>query len=317
VSYDLDLYPRKKKRPLRREAFLAYFEGERFHHDGDTVNYSNDDTGVYFHFTWYGGGTDVDAPNRQTDAYRRQPYIHFNMNYFRPHTFGLEAARVLPRVVEHFDLVVSDPQSEGMGQGDFSEEGFLRGWNAGNRFAAQAVGAMRQAGETALGGTLTLPAALNRAYWDWNYRRQQICDDLCDLELIGVYVPPIWFCREDGQVRSFALFPNLVPTAVPRVDYVFALRNELGKPYAKRSKDTPAWVRWEELVAAAPGFEVRGAERGDQTHPHLILFSEDYHSMETPPKSLANWVIGLPGWPGKPDQVRPDEILDAELLASL
>ena len=41
---------------------------------------------------------------------------------------------------------------------------------------------MRSQGETTLGGTLSLPAALNRAYWSWNYHRQDICEELCRQE---------------------------------------------------------------------------------------------------------------------------------------
>src|SRR5262249_26949365 len=125
-----------------------------------------------------------------------------------------------------------------------------------------------------------------------------------------------WFCREGDQVRSFALYPDLVPTAVPRVDYVYIMRDQLASPYKERSKETPGWVRWDELVAVAPGFEVRNQAPGNDHLPFLILFSEEYDCMEHPPKSLARWVIGLPDWPGKPEVISPDEILDTELLAS-
>jgi hypothetical protein len=311
MSFDLSLYAREGGPPLERSAFFAYFtEDKLYAPDGDSVRYSNRDTGVYFRLTWYDG--DGEAPGVKEGEQGARPHIHFNMNFFRPHTFGLEAVRVLERLVRRFDLTVYDPQSDGMGEGDFSEEGFLRSWNSGNRFAASAMGQLRV-------GTpnLTLPAALNEAYWQWNYCRTMIGDDFASLDLIDVYVPPIWFCRENGQAKSFTLFPDLVPTAVPKVDYVLILRNELAAPYAEHSNDTPAWVRWEELVAAAPGFEVRAAEPEDEDHPHLILYHvDDYPNKDKVPESLARWVIGLPDWPGRPDQVTPDDILDAELLAS-
>ncbi len=318
MSYDLYLYPRAGKPPLEREAFFGWFEGELYRHEDDTVNYFNEDTGIYFHFTWYAGSDEVEEPNSKDEGWQTNPHVHFNMNYFRPHTFGLEAARVLPALVEHFDLVVSDPQNEGMGQGEFSEEGFLRGWNAGNRFAARAFSQLQGRGEQILGGSLRLPAALNRAYWDWNYNRREIGEDFASLDLIDVYVPPIWFCREDGQAKAFTLFPNLVPTAVPKVDYVLMLRDELSSPYKKRSKKTPAWVRWEDLAAAADGFELRANEPDDEDHPHLILYDEDggYVNKDTAPKKLAQWVIEAPGLAGKLERLAPGDILDAELLAS-
>lgn len=310
MSYDLYLHSRPDNPPLSREEFFEHLTGDHFEHTGDTVNYSNKDTGVYFHFDWSAGGP---ADANKDDQSASPPHLYFNINFFRPHTFGLEAAEVLPGLVEALDLIVSDPQSEGMGEGEFSVEGFLRGWNAGNRFAARAMRSVQARGETVIGGHLSLPAAVNRAYWSWNYNKASLCDELGDIELIGVYVPPIWFCREGDQVKSFALWPNLVPTAVPKVDYVLVLRNELAGRYAEHSNETPGWLAWEGLVAATSEFPVR-TDRTDPEHPYLILFSEEYDCMEHPPERLAEWVIGLPDWPGKPESVAPDQILDTELL---
>jgi hypothetical protein len=306
MSYDLYLYPREGV-VLDRQAFFDYFaDNDRFEQNEDDVHYSNQDTGVYFHFTYAEGGPDEDEPNRVLRS-----HIYFNMNFFRPHTFGLEAEPVLTALVQHFDLTVEDPQSEGMGEGEYDREGFLRGWNAGNRFAARAFGEIGT-GQDAL----TLPAEVNRKYWYWNYSRADLLDELSDEE-IDVYVPPIWYCREQGQIRTFSLFPNLVPTAVPRVDHVFILRNELPSPHKKKRKETPAWVTWDELRNATTDIgSVREAEKIDNYFlDYLILFNDDYQTPETAPRELARWVIGLPPWPGKPDSVSPDQILDAELLA--
>jgi hypothetical protein len=326
MSFDLTLFPRAGRPPLERQDFLAYFNNEKLHqHDGDTVNYSNEDTGVYFHLTWQGGGSNTDEAKDDTGATApSEPTLYFNMNYFRPHTFGLEAVRVLAGLVQRFDLVVDDPQADGMGQGDFTPEGFLRSWNSGNRFAVSAIRQMRAQGETPLTGNLTLPTALNAACWRWNYFRETVVEDLRDLDDIDVYVPPIWFCDEGGQARTFALYPNLVPTAVPQVDYVLLLRNELEGPFADQSNDTPAWVRWEDFVAAFSRYRVRclepepGEEPDAESHPHVILYDAgEYPNNENVPEGLANWVINQPDWPGRPDRVAPDDILDAELLASV
>jgi hypothetical protein len=320
MSFDLTLFPRAGQPPLDRAAFLNSFDDENLHEQNDnTVNYDNRDTGVYFRFTWYAGAAEAD---KHEGTAREQPYVHFNMNYNRPHTFGLEAVRVLEQVIANFDLVVSDPQRDGMGEGEFTPAGFLRSWNSGNRFAFSALRQLRAQGEMSLQANLSLPMALNAAYWRWNYFRKELCDDLCDLELIGVYVPPVWFCREGDQVKSFALYPNLVPSALPRVDYVMLLRNELSEPFAAHSNETPAWVRWEDLLPVVSRFELRcqepeaGEEPSIEAHPHLVLFDEDdYDSAQHVPEDLARWVIAQPNWPDKPVRVRPDEILDAELLA--
>ena len=66
--------------------------------------------------------------------------------------------------VHAFDLVVDDPQMAGMGRGEFSADGFLAGWNAGNRFAHGAI--VAQHGDTAtfhsLPEALPYPARLGR-----------------------------------------------------------------------------------------------------------------------------------------------------------
>lgn len=303
MSYDLYLYPREGHN-LPRQAVFDYFTGDRYTHD-DEIHYANNDTGVYFHLSYNEGGPDADEPNRV-----ERNHVAFNMNYFRPHTFGLEAERVLTPFVRQFDLVVEDGQADGMGNGEYSSEGFLRGWNQGNSFAAHVMRTM--------GGhdrVLSLPADVNRKLWEWNYVRQVYCNDLFEDEGVDVYVACIWYCREDDQVRTFCLYPNFVPTAVPKVDYVMILRNELVGANKKKSKDTPAWVSWDDLRKAAKGFPVRRT-RSTKVLPYLLLHSEEYGNQKGCPKDLAKWIIDLPDWSAKPLQVRPDQVLDTELLAA-
>src|SRR5262249_20660021 len=150
------------------------------------------ETGVYFHFTYSEpGGEDDENPNTDTSAHQGRPYIFFNINFFRPSVFGLEAERVLTRVVEHFNLTVNDPQGDGMGQGEYTPEGFLRGWNAGNRFAISAMRQIQDRGENIIGGNLTLPAAVLRTLWEWSIDRNSLNEDLMDFEEIDVFVPRI------------------------------------------------------------------------------------------------------------------------------
>ena len=46
----------------------------------------------------------------------------------------------------------------------------------------------------------------------------------------------------------------------------------------------------------------------------MLLYGAGYENKDTAPRALAEWVAGLPDWPGKPEQISPDQILDAELL---
>src|SRR5262249_40649302 len=100
--------------------------------------------------------------------------------------------------------------------------------------------------------------------------------------------------------------------AVPKVDRVFIMRTELPEPHDGDSKETPGWVTWDELRAAAAAFEVREEEA---SLPFLLLYNEDYQNQETAPEDLARWVAELPAWPAKPEFVAMDQVLDAELVS--
>src|SRR5262249_3477140 len=155
---------------------------------------------------------------------------------------------------QEFDLIVDDPQTEGMGQGGYSPEGFLRGWNAGNRFAHHAMQALKQRGEQVLGSQLTLPAAVNETHWNWNFNRKTFGEELWDRE-VDVFVPRIMFIRLEGRLQSVCVFPDLVPTAVPRVDHVIISRDQLPENFGGPRQIRPALATWEALLAAAPSFE--------------------------------------------------------------
>src|SRR5262245_38716160 len=69
MSFDLTLAPRPGKPPLERQAFLNHFTNKKLHHhDGDTVNYHNEDTGVYFHLTWHSSASTSEEVEENTSA---------------------------------------------------------------------------------------------------------------------------------------------------------------------------------------------------------------------------------------------------------
>src|SRR5262245_23861381 len=119
MSHDLRLFPALDRPPLERDAFLAACEGDHFTTEDDQASYSNEETGVYFSLTWYpGGDEDEDEegeerdPNRTSHAMRSRPHVHFNMNYCRPHFFGLEADVELSGLARRLSLRVHDDQGD-------------------------------------------------------------------------------------------------------------------------------------------------------------------------------------------------------------
>src|SRR5262249_15239827 len=147
----------------------AQFEGHFLFRPNYQVNsghafYENEDTGVYFSFDL----TEDDSEDSTSS------HASFNLNYYRPHFFGLEAAPAVAAFVERCRLHVEDPQVNGMGTGPFTSEGFLKGWNAGNLFGYQAL---QDSGRIPPAYTT---AGLEQA-WKWNVHRTKLQNQFDEL----------------------------------------------------------------------------------------------------------------------------------------
>jgi hypothetical protein len=170
---------------------------------GTRCGYEDATTGVYWNFSF------DDAANT----------FAFNMNYYRPHTFGLEAETVLTALVGRFALHVHDPQSSGMGDGPYTPAGFLRGWNAGNEFAHRAI-----AQSEGFARPYTRFAETNEAVWRWNFAKAGIADDWMDDEDdLQPFFPTAMTLLEDGKptVKTCVIWGFDIDIAIPRfVDLV-------------------------------------------------------------------------------------------------
>ena len=47
-----------------------------------------------------------------------------NLNYYRPHIFGMEAEPEVSGFVATFEPIIMDPQIGGMADGEYSRDGF-------------------------------------------------------------------------------------------------------------------------------------------------------------------------------------------------
>src|SRR5262249_13135627 len=140
----------------------------------------------------------------------------FNINYLRPHVFGLEAEIELSALVARFAPRIRDPQRDGMGDGPYTPEGFLRGWNAGNRFGCEAM---------AFGAGLQrpgLPAATLERVWRWNYAKDAYQERLATIELVPCFVPTVDIVRsvEPSELFTVVIWGDAMPLALPEVDAI-------------------------------------------------------------------------------------------------
>jgi hypothetical protein len=271
MSYDL-YFEADSGKKIDKKSFAAYFKARRRYKvaKGQAV-YENEDTGVYFIF---------DEP---TDG-----AVAFTLNYFRPHTFGLEAAIELEKFNEAFGLMVVDPQGEGEDEGPFSTERFLEGWNYGNRLAYK--GMLKEQSPVH-----TWPAKRIREVWEWNYNRH------AEQELAGesLFVPAIFVAEVGGQAVSVAVWPSDNTILLPEVDMVLV-------PCDQKSQTgtEAALERWEDVHAVVKAYQ--------EKKPGLARYRLDFEE-EWPPE-IAAFLGKKREDVGQLVGIGMDEVLDEEIV---
>lgn len=289
MSYDLYFF-RRDGSMIPKSGFDAYFSGrQHYGQNGDPGFYGNDDTGVYFSFAY------ADDRDEEDDPDWRPAAATFNINYVRPHIFALEAEPELAAFARHFDLTVDDPQISGMGKGEYSGEGFLTGWNAGNDFAHRAFAG--QAGASF--APYVLPAERIEACWRWNHERHRLQQRFGE----AVFVPRIMFLAHAGKPLSVCVWPDGIPIALPLVDAIIVDRDALApRRFFGRSKDR-CLAMWAEVV---PVLEQVPAAGNDYSYCLLCY--------EAPPPAVVAFVRSLRPLSEQPTLIAVDKILDAELV---
>lgn len=285
MSYDLFFKPRAGS--FESSRFNEYFS-QRTHYkvDGTQAWYENEDTGVYFVFE-----LQEEAEHEEGEYFP----VALNVNYFRPSPFGMEAEPEVKAFVDTFDMTVSDPQTHGMGDGEYSSELFLSGWNHGNEFGYAAI--LRDPANR--DNLISLPTADLTSAWSWNFARHALQDVLGESK----FVPRVMYMLIDGQPATAAVWPDGIPIAVPRVDYFLVPREELApRRFLRRAKDQ-ALVSQEQVL---PIFRRFSTTRPDET---LVL------NYVNAPREIRTFVEGLPRNGREITGVAADKVLNRELVA--
>jgi hypothetical protein len=282
MSYDLFFtFPQ----PTQRSVVEKYFARRPHYQLNGSAVYQNRDTRVYFAFEFRPSDDD---PTLLVGA-------ALNLNYFRPHIFGLEAEPEVRAFVEYFQPAIEDPQMQGMGQGPYTAEGFLSGWNCGNAFAYEAITTQNK------GPFLSYPELKLEAAWRWNQTKAVLQQKLGEM----LFVPTIMFANIDGELQSVLVWADGIPTLMPPTDSVIVVRDELApKPFFRsRTKDTC-------VVASSDLTDILGA------------FVEHGHAMpvrmptyEKPPADITRFVGRLRAFRGQLQIVSVDNVLSGELLS--
>lgn len=286
MSYDLFFKPREGK--LSRAEFDAYFSNNaNYEFESPQAWYKNQETGVYFLFEWQ------DADEAEDDELA-EFVVALNINYFRPSFFVLEAEPEVTNFVRRFDLLVSDPQMEGMGDGEYDPEKLVSGWNHGNEFGYSSI--LKEPANRE--GIVVIPTNMLEYSWRWNYEKPKLQDTFGESK----FVPRIMYLLLDGLPVTAAVWPDGIPIVVPEVDYFIIPRKELAPKKLFRRVEDQTIVPASKLKGV---FEEHREERQDS------LFVLNY---EHPPKNVKTFVEKLPKVKPTVQGVAADSVLNKELV---
>ncbi|MEW6349316.1 MAG: hypothetical protein AB1646_09650 [Thermodesulfobacteriota bacterium] len=287
MSYDLFFRPRSG--PLDVSRFAEYFSKRpNYKVDLPQVEYWNEDTGVYFVFELQ--ETDQPEPEGDQGTYP----VSLEINFFRPSFFGAEAEPEVGAFVREFDMVVADPQIDRMGEGEYTSDLFLSGWNRGNEFGYSAI--LGQPGNHS--DIVSYPREKLMNSWKWNLRRSERQRQLGD----SVFVPRIMYLLLQESPVTAMVWPDGIPIAAIAVDYLVVARKELAPRRFFRRREDITLVAWS---AALPTLKKYSVERPDGV---VVL------NYVLPPKEIQEYVRSLPRDNRRITGVSADNALDRELV---
>lgn len=216
MSYDLYFYKRK-------DTHVTQFEIEKYlvvkmglEQEADTLNYYNEETGVYFYFEKLSASDeDDDFEEEEDESFAAQMAafenlnFSFGINFLRPSFFGLEAFAFVETMIQDLNLYVMNPQSaESLPYKPTKEELFTN-WNNTN------VGVSAQHFEEGETAYLSVDVANN--VWHHNYHRKAYQAQLGS----DYFVPKIFLfvTKAERKVVTVATWTQHIPNVFPTADY--------------------------------------------------------------------------------------------------
>ena len=183
-----------------------------------------------------------------------------------------------------------------MGNGPYTKEGFLAGWNTGNEYAYDAILQM----QTPSHKFFSLPAAELEKVWRWNASiaaTQTVYGE-------SLFVPRIMPLSVNGELRTVVVWGDGIPELIPEVDLLLVMRDELAatSPSGARQKDRCLITQQSVDAILAP-------------------FTEDGYAMRvrkprynSAPQAVRTFIQSLAPTSAHITSVAMETILDAELV---
>ena len=286
MSYDLYFKVRDSQAKFTRGSARGFFDQRKNYQLTDAqAIYQNRATGVYFNFN-FDEIIDGESPGTLP--------IAFSLNFYRPHIFGIEAELEVRAFVKALNLLVFDPQIGGMGEGEYSTEGFLAGWNKGNHFAYSAF---------LQGNPDQKPPVLATARiedcWRWNFAVASVQKRLGD----KFFVPRYLFVEHEGRVVRMIAWPDGVPTAIPESDIIAIPRKPNLRDRFFGTKEGVVFAAWDDVQPLLEKFP-----KTMESLPYCFLGGSNA------PSSIAARKRKIKPILGRPTSVAIDKIMNRELV---
>ncbi len=267
--------------------FLEFFEGRpNYEIAGMLVSYRNEDTDVYFTFELHDRGLDLEFERDHPCC-----WVLFSLNFNRPSFFAVEAALEIEAFICHFESQIYDPQIDGPPGDPFSIEAFIREWNRGNELASRTINSLKTQPDYFL-----KPRADLKAIWEWNYSIDRRYEDMVE----DLFIPRISFCRDSDEAKTAIVWGDLVPSILPKVEWVIIVKDRYARRRWFRKEVEIAIVPWESMPDELSGYRTE-----IQPVPHYFVDKPE------PPKEWVDWIRRIPAG-NRPEILSMHQILDAE-----
>lgn len=284
MSYDLYLKPSNDN--FSFEDFRGFFEKRRHYQiNSQQAWYENEETGAYFSFMF-----------QESEPEEEEYYpIAFNLNFFRPSYFAREANIELKVLCDFFNVTVLDPQMYSIDSKEFDTDKFYSGWDYGNSCAYQA--AMQQ--------DIDIPTLASEQIlkaWQWNYQKNELEEFINE----DLFIPKILFLETKGQPITACVWPDAIPSILPKVDLLIIDRKELAPTSWFKKNPSIAFGKWEDL---APLIE----KYSDKTKS-----ISNYLNYQAVPKEIAKHIKALS--PASLDELNiigQTQVLDSDILIEI
>lgn len=214
MSYDLRFIAREEAMPTA-DAIEAHFRARNFFavttmpEGRIAADYHNTDTGVICSFAFDPSATSTLQELPEGHAVTG---LTFEVGYFRPTYFALEAFPLVATFAEAFGLLLEDAQRGTVAAPDV--DALVEKWKSANAWAIRSM--------PAKGGMRYLPEEYTNHWWRMMMAKRSTADLLGDEPIF--YPDVIILLRPDNTAIKTIVWPDGIPQFFPECNYVYVGR---------------------------------------------------------------------------------------------